>query len=325
MPFAELLELSLRDPQQDIDGNLSVSRHFSVWGVEPSTIYLNPSSVTDGGTPPQKLPAYGHVLTTTTGTLGENGVPVQLRLHRYTVSPEGGSVFHVRAEYSNDLSLVPLGTRYVSQSQYSLVAVPYVRWIPTILTGANPNGPPVAPLEDSENYAMPCKRISQTVTIRRKQRKNAESISAAVAGRLMDLATHGWCKYEGMDVRSRGTQYLDVTYNWYQELGIKFQTQGTSIDTGNASSPTRSVLVAQAEAYPPGAKPAYHELGEEVWFVPPYHSVRLRMIFSPPAVPNPDNPTSGLVAAWIYRCTLGFNNTGKSLLGSEKFEWNVVR
>lgn len=296
-----------------------MTRTFKVWDVSTSAFFANISSITNAsGTP---LPEHGSVFVTTTGpsgTVGADSTPTDMFLWKYTLHPVSAVVFIAVAHYTNDPRQAPNGQDYRSTAQYAMVNIPYARRIPNIVAGMS--GSSLLALSEAVlPYRMPIQRIAQTVTIQRSLRPIAESAARDEASKIHNVPGVGYAKFETMDISLRSPQWIDLRYNWTWEQGIKavfddsdgqygVLTQLGSTDTGYP--------INDAAIYPKGWMQAVDaRLGtasRHVLF--PYHTIEMTFV-SAAGVRTP---------LWVSRLPYVVNPNGaSSLVGAEKFEWNI--
>lgn len=328
MPFIETTT-SAQDGSYDSDGYYSVTRTFKVWGVTPVQCLADPTLIPHrdaNATPPvaDKMPQWGTAWTTTAGPNpilspgGERvGISVDVVLVRWSLRPVSAVLFETVAHYTNDPRIAPMGSSYAEHSQYAIVNVPIVRKV--LLIGSQQTNTSTAPFSWTESAIsayMPVRRISQTVCVIRNLRKSVQDTVTWNGGKLVYVRNGpGLMRSEGADIRSRGAQWLDVTYNFTQEIGVRSYADLVSIDAGHQNDLNEA---KKSYLLPPGAKMAF-PYSTETYFLPPYHTVELVYIWPGNTVdPRP---------VWIYRAKGAAPEPGNylSLPGEDRFEWNWTR
>lgn len=320
---------SQQDGSYDADGFYSLTRTFRVWGISPAQFIGDPTLIDHRdvrATPPvaDKMPQYGSVLRTVSGPnpiLASNGervgIATDVVLFKWTMRPVSAVLFEAVAHYSNDPKLAPMGASYSQHSQYSIVEVPIVRKIQLIAAGQTvTTTSPWAWVESSLPAYMPVKRISQTVCILRNDRKRVEDVVDWNAGKLVYLRNLNYLvRFEGADIRSRGAQWLDVTYNFTHEMGVRNFSDLVTIDQAHLAQLQQA---KQSYLIPTGGKMAFPG-ALEVYFLPPYHSIELVYLL-------PGNTTDPQ-PAWIYRAkgAAPQPHSYLSLPGEANFEWNLTQ
>lgn len=327
MPFVETTT-SQQDGSYDSDGYYSMTRTFKVWQVSPVAFLADPTTVAHRdayATPPvaDKMPQWGSEITAVSGPnpilapSGERvGIALSVTLYKWTLQPVSAVLFIAIAHYSNDPRIAPIGSTYAQHSQYQIVDIPIVRKMFILSTGSSTQNSPFAWVESTVPAYRPIRRISQTVCIRRGLRKSVEQVVDQNAGKIVQLRNlPGYVRFEGADMRSRGAQWLDVTYNFTQEILVKEFADLISPDENH-----RNQLAQARESYlfPPGARYASSQTAGEVFFLPAYHTVEL--IYLLPGNNADPQPM------WIYRLKGAFPEPGQylSLPGEAWFEWNVT-
>lgn len=329
MPFIEV-PTSTQDWEEDSDGYVSLVRMFKVWQVTPQAFWGRianiPENPPPGGTQSgRKMPLGGDVLLKTKGLLtqhgasGENvGVETSVTLYKYTLRASSPVDFIAIAHYSNDPRLAPMGSVYAEHSQYSIVDIPIVRLVPQIASGAAGGTTPIyAPVESTVAAYLPCKRIAQTVSLPRSIRSKLNSLEEENGGKIVNIAKLGIVRFEGIDKRTRGPQFLDVTYNFTKEIGIKSWDDIITVDVDHADM---LQTVKNSYRIPKGAKPSFVLGSGEVYFLPPYQTIELMYVVNVVSGQNIKTPM------WVYRAKGKPPQSGQyfKLPGEEMFEWNIV-
>lgn len=313
MPAVEITT-SEQDVAFDEDGYATVSRTFRVWGVDPKVIFTNPASVpfkSGLGT----LPDFGHRIATVVGN-GPNGtsdgVQTSVVLYKYTCSPISSVIFAATAHYSNDQRNVPLASGFSSHAQTTQVSIPYIRTMVVVSRGSSSSATPTF-IESSFAFPMPTCRYTQTVAIKRRDRAAAVGVASTEVGNLHLIPDVGWSRFEGMDIRSRGPQWLDVQYNWEWEEGVfDIEHAARSFDATNGDTIN---LSSTAFLFPQKQRPLNDALGESEMILPPYHTIET--VYQVQGLP--------IKPVFLYRLRNKISSSGiGSLVGSDRFEWTLV-
>lgn len=323
MPFVEMAT-SKQDIEFDALGHLALRRVFKVWGAQPSVIYTDPTSVpnADPNNPfVPTLPDFGDVLSSSitgpggvTGSTPQNpghGVATSLFLYRYTTQAISPVLFYAIAHYTNDPNAAPFGLGYTSVEQFSLVNIPYVRKAYIIRAGAA-SGTTYTLVRDTKPEPMGVKKIKQEVLSYRKDRATIEAVITAQTGRIHDLPTIGFSRFDGGDVRMHSPQWLACTYNWTWEQGV------TTVGQQQRTEP----ITASVQAiYPVGRESLDPRMGgDSIRVLHPFHTIDLQKTF--------DIQAAGValeVPIWVYRLPYMVDPNGwQSLVDSTYFEWSQV-
>lgn len=321
MPYSEL-GISEKDLSFDADGNATLMRVFKVWDINPRLFFGKISNITHYQNTSVTMPDIGSVLTNVNGPYGlfgndsGTGVTTPLRLVRYTLRPMSPIVFEAIAHYSNDPREAPLGQAYRNAAEFTVVNIPFLRYVPGLLLGVTGSTGQYVAIEDSIGVPMPTRRLSQTVTIKRSELKQAEANADGMVSHLHELREGLVCRFEGYDTTLRSPQWVDISYNWIWEKGVLRSDFGlTAYDWGDLTDPGGSGPIQPS--YPTGIAPLFNLLGTAPYIVPPYHTITMNT-WQPAGVPRK-------VAFWQYRCVHSPQpEEWRSLLGFENFEWRVV-
>jgi hypothetical protein len=312
----------MQDLSYDVDGYAHVSRTFSVDWINPTVFFGNIAAI-PARSGSAHLPDYGHVLQVVSGPgASGDGVTTDVKLYHYALQRVSAVMFRAIARYTNDPRMAPLGQEYAVHQQIAAVSVPYVRKIQVITSGVTNTASTALTIgyePDEISIPMKMERITQSVVIRRNRRKDAEANSIIAGGQLHNIDGKV-VRYDGVDFRLRGPQWLEARYSWSWESGISysdFYSHAVIVRDEN------DVNQDNAGVYPPGivsALPVPGTTGDSLWIVPPYYSLRLQFNATP--VITSQTPRA---PQWAWRCPYSYYPNGwQSLLGSTNFEWNVT-
>lgn len=337
MPYVET-ETSRQDIGFDGDGYIRFSRTFKVWGVNPQVFHKTLHTIYQNGSPPAQpvpLPGYGDkqeiddpdpnlsalrpFLQSTEGGSAVQAGAIAI-LHDWILSPIDAVMFLATAHYSNDPHLTPHGAQYHAVQQQAMVTIPYARSMPIAFgTGA---GSSIGYVEAAFQLPMTIESISHTVAVPVSYLPFIETAIASMTNHIHNLPTIGFAAFLGIDVRMRGVQWLDVTYNWQWQAGVKDLTPGAAAkfygaDGGAGATPILAPLL-------PGPIPPLNGLmgtgTASQMILPPYHTMEMMWCISP------DTGTgAAAIPQWQYRMpytlTAATKDEWKSLYGSSKFLW----
>jgi hypothetical protein len=311
----------MQDLSYDVEGYAHVSRVFSVDWINPTVFFGNIAAI-PARSGSGHLPDYGHVLQVVSGPgSAGDGTPTDVKLYHYALQRVSAVMFKAIARYTNDPRMAPLGQEYAVHQLTATVPIPYVREIQVVVAGiSGPSATPFTVGYEPQEISIPMKmqRITQSVVIRRNRRKDAEA-TAIIAGGQLHKIDGKIVRFEGVDFRLRGPQWLEARYSWSWEAGISyadFYAHPVVVKNEGGND------MPNAEIYPSGivsALPVIGVDGNALWIVPPYYTIRLQ--FNANAAVSAVTPRE---PQWAWRCPYAlYPNGWQSLLGSENFEWNI--
>jgi len=341
MAWQELLTSS-QDISLDRDGYVHFTRTFRITGGNPRNFFatgtaaapflsipiLNVGQTINGVMVlPAFMPDFGHRMNVAVGPSfvttedGSNAItPVDCFLHDYTLRP-GAIHFDAIAHYTNDPRIAPLGVGLSTAQQQSMVSIPYARRAP--LAFGSQNRVSFGYVESYFSTPMAVEAITHTVMVPRSTLKSVESALEARAKELHVLPIHVQpCLFLGGDIRLHGVHWLEVTYHWQWQQGVKFISAvppktytyeqfdgaGRYVATGNAN-----MIVPANEV-----KPMYPNTSDDAYVLPPYHTMDMRFEFT--SIGN----ISNLMPRWYFQMPYKTNVSGwRSLPGASKFIWST--
>lgn len=323
MPFVEVTT-SKQEITFGVDGVLHLRRRFKVWNETPQQIYKDPTVIVHRdayATPPNasKMPSYNDVIDNDVSgpTYPQSGrrLLTWLRLWQYTVEPIAPNIFMATAHYTNDPRAAPMGLDYTAVEQFRIVEIPYVRRVGIVSSGSS-SGSATSYIPASIGLPMPTGKIKQTVLVDRVLRGAVESAGRREAGKIHFFNNVDFGRFDGVDIRLHGAQWVECTYNWTWEDGIDYALAESRTYTHGAD-PTKHPAVNAI--YPVGTRPLdpAFDVFNTVRLLPPFHTIELQYSAVVDGIQPP---------MWVWRFPYQVNDDGWTRLpGSERFEWSLYR
>lgn len=332
MPWIEVTT-STQDIAYDLEGYASLTRTFKVWGsVAPQTFLADPTVVLNSSG--VGMPQYGSVFATTNGPspvvpADANSVVAPLRLYEYTLqpdSPPGPDIFVAVAHYTNDPTRVPIGQHFHAQQLSTLVPIPFVRTVTVITGGGVATGGSISYLESVVQMPMAMQRISQTVSLLRSKIGVVQQSIAQHANELHNLPTIAgggvYSRFDGADIRMRGVQWIDVTYNWTWEQGVVELARDFALTVVDEEGDV--VTGVLSAIYPPQIVPLYNAFvgpAGPPFVLPPFHTIEMH--WTTPVQGGEPVPVWQYTLPYPVRSDLGGNTSWRALPGSNLFVWGT--
>lgn len=239
------------------DGSMTAARFFKVWDTTPAAIIASPALVLNSAG--FRLPTYGEYHIDYAANLPpEVAVPI---LAYYTVTQQG-AVCYATAYYTNK----PENRSHALTFQRVQVEVPRLvrREVRTAGIGSSQSGFEFVPELESVWTTVGRVQIRRTFTLRQANNPTIFDLQEAIVSRIGDL--HGLnasappadpnqtnpqlrlYRFEGADIDAGNSDWVDVTYSWLYDAGVRVIDTTSNVRYPNLVS---SLYLDQRFSVPP--------------------------------------------------------------------------